>query len=81
MQRHLAALEALDTHARTRGLALAAAARGLALARTDATADAHALLARAGVVGDIAELHREIPLFLSMILTENRSPLFGIMLA
>src|SRR6185295_8676673 len=81
MQRHLAALEALDAHARTRGLALAAAARSLALAGTDATADAHALLARAGVVGDIAELHREIPLSLgSMILTENRSPLFGIML-
>src|SRR6476659_3788981 len=58
MQRHLAALEALDAHARTRGLALAAAARSLALARTDATADAHTLLARAGVVGDIAELHR-----------------------
>src|SRR6266702_5056941 len=32
MQRHLAALEALDAHARTRGLALAAAARSLALA-------------------------------------------------
>ena len=32
MQRHLAAFEALDAHARTRGLALAAAARGLALA-------------------------------------------------
>src|SRR5256884_5112187 len=58
MQRHLAALEALDAHARTRGLALAAATRSLALAGTDATADAHALLARAGVVGDIAELHR-----------------------
>src|SRR6185312_7332809 len=63
MQRHLAALEALDAHARTRGLALAAAARSLALARTDATADTHALLARAGVVGDIAELHRPSPCF------------------
>src|SRR5882762_876329 len=62
MQRHLAALEALDAHARTRGLALAAAARRLALARTDATADAHTLFARAGIVGDIAELHREFPL-------------------
>src|SRR5579863_6022311 len=31
MQRHLATLKALDAHARTRGLALAAAARGLAL--------------------------------------------------
>ena len=32
MQRHLAAFEALDAHAGTRGLALAAAAGGLALA-------------------------------------------------
>src|ERR1700709_2608243 len=40
MQRHLAALEALDAHARTRGLTLAAAARSLALASTDAPADA-----------------------------------------
>src|SRR5438128_7415484 len=80
MQRHLAAFKALDADARTRGLALAAAARGLALAGTDAAADAHALLARAGVVGDIAELHRSLPYSGSMILTENRSPLFGIML-
>src|SRR5689334_2026757 len=61
MHRHLAAFETLDAHARTRGLALAAAAGLLALARTDAAADAHALLARAGVVGDIAELHRPSP--------------------
>ena len=32
MQRHLTAFEALDAHAGARGLALAAAARGLALA-------------------------------------------------
>src|SRR3954452_15193261 len=32
VQRHLAALKALDAHARARGLTLAAAARGLALA-------------------------------------------------
>src|SRR5262249_13935116 len=75
VQRHLAAFKALDAHARTRGLALAAAARGLALARTDAAADAHALLARAGVVGDIAELHRPSPCLLRMILSENRYPL------
>jgi len=61
MQRHLAAFKTLDAHAGTRGLALAAAARLLALARTDATADAHALFARAGIVGDIAELHRPAP--------------------
>src|ERR1700722_4123622 len=63
MQRHLTAFEALDAHARTRGLTLAATTGGLALARADATADAHALLARAGVVGDIAELHRPVSLF------------------
>src|SRR6202012_1090135 len=62
MQRHLAAFKTLDAHAGTRGLALAAAAGGFALARADATADPHTLLARAGIVGDIAELHREIPL-------------------
>src|ERR1700761_3552242 len=61
MQRHLAAFKTLDAHAGTRGLALAAAACLLALARSDATADAHTLFARAGIVGDIAELHREIP--------------------
>src|SRR3954447_21388389 len=72
MQRHLAALEALDAHARTRGLALAAAARSLALARTDATADAHALLARAGVVGDIAELHRPVSLIYFSPTTRTR---------
>src|SRR5689334_3863408 len=60
MHRHLAAFETLDAHARTRGLALAAAACLLALAGTDAAADAHALFARAGVVGDIAELHRTL---------------------
>ena len=62
MQRHLAALETLDAHAGARGLALATAAGGLALARADTTADAHPFLARAGVVGEIAELHRWLPL-------------------
>src|SRR4029077_5676296 len=61
MQRHLAAFKALDADARTRGLALAAAAGPLALAGADATADTHALFARAGVGGDIAELHRPSP--------------------
>src|SRR5947209_916405 len=61
MQRHLAALESLDAHAGARGLALAAATRLLALAGADAAADAHALFARAGVVGDFAELHRILP--------------------
>src|SRR5439155_25382056 len=52
MERHLATLEALDPHARARGLALAAAAAGLAAARADATPNAMALLARAGPVGE-----------------------------
>ena len=47
MQRHLAAFEALDAHARARGLALAAAARLLALARTDAATDPDTGLGRA----------------------------------
>src|SRR5438270_10663551 len=71
MQGHLAAFETLDAHARTRGLALATAAGLLALARTNAAADAHTLLARAGIVGDIAELHRPAPCFLRMTFTEN----------
>ncbi len=65
MQRHLAAFKALDAHARTRGLALAAAACLLALAGANATANPHALLARAGVVGDLGELHRSLPYFSS----------------
>src|SRR5690606_8964396 len=60
MRGHLAAFEALDAHARTRGLALAATAAGLALAGADATADAHALLACARIVGEISELHRPV---------------------
>src|SRR4051812_47481261 len=58
VQRHLPALEPLDAHARARGLALAAATGLLALAGTDAAADTLALLARSGIVGDFAELHR-----------------------
>src|SRR4030088_3840403 len=64
MDRHLAAFESLDAHAGARGLALAATAGGLALAGTDATADPHALFGRGGIVGDIAELHRSLPLSL-----------------
>src|SRR6185437_15051929 len=58
VQRHLAALEPLDAHAGTRGLALAAAAAGLAHAGADAAADAHAILARARIVGDLVQFHR-----------------------
>src|SRR5207247_4068822 len=57
MERHLATLEALDPHARARGLALAAAAAGLAAAGADATPDAMALLARTGPVGEFVEVH------------------------
>src|SRR5215207_9441666 len=41
VQRHLAAFETEDRHARTAGLALLATAGGLALARADAAPDAH----------------------------------------
>src|SRR5579883_80811 len=60
MQRHLATLEALDAHARARGLALAAAATRLARARADAAADALPALARARPVGEFVELHRSL---------------------
>src|SRR6202022_2676299 len=78
MYRHLAAFEALDAHAGARGLTLAAAARGLALAGADVTADAHALLARAGGVGDIAELHRSLPLSVAHDPDRKPSPASGI---
>src|SRR4051794_32063672 len=52
MQRHLAALETLDAHARARSLALATAAAGLAGARSNTAAYAAAILARALPVGD-----------------------------
>src|SRR5690349_4610914 len=57
VERHLAALEALDGDAGARLLALHAAARGLALARADTAAHAHAALAGAGVVGDVVQSH------------------------
>src|SRR5579863_8632091 len=57
MQRHLAAFKALDAHAGARGLTLAAAAAGLALARPDAAADALAGLAGARTAGKVVKLH------------------------
>src|SRR5512147_3252859 len=57
VERHLAAFEPGDRHAGTRLGALLAAARGLALARADATADAHAALAGALIVTEIVEFH------------------------
>src|SRR5215467_6036354 len=64
VQRHLAALETLDPHARARGLALAAAAAGLAGTRADAAPDAGAALARPRPVGELIELHRSSPVTL-----------------
>jgi hypothetical protein len=58
MQRHLPALEAAEPCAGPRRLALAAAAAGLAHTGTDAPADAHAELARSGVVLELVEPHR-----------------------
>ena len=60
MERHLAALEAVEGDAGARRLALAAAAAGLALARADAAADALGAVMRAGIVSDLVELHRSI---------------------
>jgi hypothetical protein len=60
VQRHLASLEAFDAHTRARGLSLAATAAGFALTGADTPADPHALLARACVVGDIAEFHGRV---------------------
>src|SRR5690606_29814432 len=57
VERHLAALEAVDRDARPRLLAFDAAAAGLALARADPAADAHSLLERARVVAQFVELH------------------------
>ena len=57
VERHLAALEALDGHARAALLALLAAAAGLALARADAASDADAALAGARIVADVVEFH------------------------
>src|SRR4051812_44056014 len=61
MQRHLAALEALDGHAAAGGLALAASARLLALAGADTPADAHAVLRGAFVVANVVQSHDARP--------------------
>src|SRR5271163_2118037 len=63
MQRHLAALEAFDAHARTRRLALAAASGLLALARTDAATDANPRLRGPVLVLDFVEFHGGILYF------------------
>src|SRR5690606_31164130 len=57
VKRHLAAFEAVDRDARTAGLALLAAAGGLALARADAASDAHLALTRTFIVAEIVQFH------------------------
>src|SRR5215470_15782993 len=61
MQRHLAAFEAVDAHACTRGLPLATATAGLALSGPDAAADTHTALAGPRIVGNLIELHSVFP--------------------
>ena len=61
MQRHLAALEAAECDAGTCGLALAAAAGGLAEAGADAAPDADAHLARADFIPDLVQPHGSVP--------------------
>src|SRR5690606_4459262 len=57
VDRHLAALIALDRNARTGRLTLHAASAGLALAGADTAADTDARLAGARIIGDFVELH------------------------
>src|SRR5262249_54878577 len=61
VQRHLAALEALDGDAGARLLALDAAARGLAQAGADAAAQALLAAPRARIVADLVQPHRRLP--------------------
>src|SRR4051812_34859636 len=63
MQWGLTALEAVERDASPRGLALAAARRGLALARPDATSDPFCPVVRPGIVPDLVELHLQGTLF------------------
>ena len=67
VERHLAALEALDRDARAALLALLAAAGGLALARADAASDAHAALAGAGIVAEFVDLDGHVLHSLSLL--------------
>src|SRR5262249_48622000 len=67
VERHLAALEPLDAHARARGLPLAATAAGLARAGADAATDAAALLARARAIGEFVKFHLTALVLLSVL--------------
>src|ERR1700722_11426506 len=66
VQRGLAALEAVDGDAAARGLALAAAAGRLALARADAAPDPLRAVMRTLVVSDLVELHCFLPIIPSL---------------
>src|SRR3546814_5877554 len=59
VERHLAALEAVDRDAAARLLALLAAAGGLALTRADTASDAHPALAGAIVVTKFVKVDRD----------------------
>src|SRR5690606_21227987 len=65
VERHLAALEAVDGDARARLLALDAAAAGLAGAGTDAAANALARLGSAVAVAEFVEFHDVAPALLT----------------
>jgi hypothetical protein len=54
---HLAAFKSVDRNTRTAGLTLLAATRGLALARTNTTANAHTAMAGAFVVFNVIQFH------------------------
>jgi hypothetical protein len=57
MERHLAAFESLDADAGARSLTLAASTAGFPHPGTNAAANAHALFARAWLVGNLVEFH------------------------
>src|SRR6266576_1325305 len=61
VQRGLAALKTVQRDTGARGLALAAAPGGLALARADAATDPLGAVMRAGIISDLVELHRLTP--------------------
>src|SRR5690606_2719782 len=61
INRHLAALEAVDRHAGARLLTLDAAAAGLARSGADAAPDALARMCRALLVTQFVEFHRSSP--------------------
>src|SRR5207244_1914391 len=75
MERHLAALEPFDAHARAGGLALAAATGRLAGAGADAAAEAVTFLAGAWTVGEFVKFHCRLLVLLSSGPAINRASL------